>query len=200
MKNMSPEVDRYIEDAADFAKPILERIRRAFHKAHPGVTEAMKWRRPHFEYKGSIGSMAAFKAHVNWGFWKPSLMNDPHHLLEGKSVAGLKAASVSDLPSEKVLVEYVREAIRLNEEGIKATRPKRGSSPEPEVPAELAAALKKAPAANKIFTAFPPSHRREYIEWIAEAKQAATRDKRVAQAIEWIAEGKHRNWKYMKKR
>jgi uncharacterized protein YdeI (YjbR/CyaY-like superfamily) len=202
MKNTSPEVDRYIESAAPFAKPILERLRSVFHKAHPDITETIKWRFPHFEYKGIVGSMAAFKAHVGWGFWKPQLMNDPHGILEGvsPSMGGARITDVSQLPSEKILIEYVREAIRLNEEGIKAERPKRATSvAEPEIPEELSAALKKAPKAKKAFDAFPPSHRREYVMWIAEAKQAATREKRVAQAIEWMSEGKSRNWKYERK-
>ncbi|HVG23639.1 MAG TPA: YdeI/OmpD-associated family protein [Thermoanaerobaculia bacterium] len=199
----SPEVDRYIEAAAPFARPILERIRAAFHKAHPDVTESMKWSFPHFEYKGILGSMAAFKEHVSWGFWKGRLMNDPLGIIPPAgetSMGGLKIGNLKDLPKEKEMVAYVREAIRLNEEGVKPARAPRTSRGEAEVPEALAAALKKAPAAKKTFEAFPPSHRREYIEWIAEAKQDATRNKRVAQTIEWLAEGKSRNWKYERKK
>ncbi|HEX2833443.1 MAG TPA: YdeI/OmpD-associated family protein [Thermoanaerobaculia bacterium] len=201
MKNRSPEVDQYIESAAPFAKPILERLRTAFHKAHPDVFETIKWRVPHFEYKGILGGMAAFKAYVTWGFWKPDLMNDPNGILQASSRAmgGMKVTDASQLPSETILIAYVREAIRLNEEGITRERPKRAPSPEPAMPAELTAALKKTPAAKQTFDAFSPSHRREYIEWIAEAKQTATKEKRVAQTIEWLVEGKPRNWKYMKK-
>lgn len=203
MKNTSPEVDRYIENAAPFARPILERIRKAFHKAHPDVAETMKWSFPHFEYKGVLGNMAAFKQHVSWGFWKAKLMSDPHGILarmgEKTSMGGVKVTQLADLPPEKVMVEYVREAIRLNEEGVKIERAPRKAAAEPDVPEELAAALKKSPAARKTFEGFPPSHRREYVEWITEAKQEATRQKRVAQTIEWLAEGKSRNWKYAKK-
>ena len=202
MKNTSPEVDRYIASAAPFARPILERIRAAFHKAHPDVTEAMKWSFPHFEYKGILGSMAAFKEHVSWGFWKGRLMADPLGIIPPvgeTSMGGLKIRDLKELPKEKDMVAYVREAIRLNEEGVKPARLARTPRGEPEVPAELAAALKKSAAAKKTFEAFSASHRREYIEWINEAKQAATKQKRVAQTIEWLSEGKPRNWKYMKK-
>lgn len=204
MKNTSPDVDRYIEKAAPFARPILERIRKAFHKAHPDVQETMKWSVPHFEYKGVLGSMAAFKQHVGWGFWKSSLMNDPHGILtprgEHTAMGGGRVESLDDLPSEKILVEYVKEAIRLNEEGVKVQRAPRAAPRPVEVPPELAVALKKSAAAKKTFDAFPPSHQREYIEWITEAKQPATRDKRLAQTIEWLAEGKSRNWKYERKK
>jgi uncharacterized protein YdeI (YjbR/CyaY-like superfamily) len=199
MKNTSPEVDRYIAAAAPFARPILERIRSAFHKAHPDVTETMKWSFPHFEYKGLLGSMAAFKQHVSWGFWKGRLMADPLGVIPPAgetSMGGLKIGDVKELPSEKNMIAYVREAIRLNEAGVKSERPARAPKAEAEVPADLVAALKKAPAAKKAFEAFSPSHRREYIEWITEAKQDATRQKRLATTIEWLSEGKSRNWKY----
>jgi len=203
MKNTSPDVDRYIEKAAPFAQPILERIRKAFHAAHPDVTEVMKWGHPFFEYKGVLGNMAAFQQHVGWGFWKSSLIPDPHGILvpagEHTAMGGARLSSVKDLPSHTVLVSYVKEAIRLNEEGVKIARPKKAPQPEATVPDDLAAALKATPAARKAFEAFPPSHRREYIDWITEAKQPATRAKRLAQTLEWLAEGKSRNWKYERK-
>ena len=203
MKNTSPEVDRYIEKAAPFAQPILQRIRKAFHDAHPDVQETMKWSFPHFEYKGLLGSMSAFKAHVSWGFWKGQLLSDPHNIIPPAgetSMGGAKIARLEDLPSDEVMVQYVREAIRLNEDGVKVERAPRAERGEADVPDDLAAALKKTPAAKKAFAAFSPSHRREYVEWITEAKQEATRQKRLAQAIEWIAEGKSRNWKYERKK
>lgn len=203
MQNTSPDVDRYIEKAAPFAQPILERIRAAFHKAHPDVTETIKWSFPHFEYKGVLGSMAAFKEHVTLAFWKGRLMNDPLGIIPPPgetSMGGVKIRDLKELPKEKDLLAYVREAIRLNEEGVKVERAPRAERAEAEVPAELAASLKKNAAAKKTFDAFPPSHRREYIEWIAEAKQEATRQKRLAQALEWLAEGKSRNWKYERKK
>lgn len=202
MKNKSPDVDRYIENAAPFAQPILERLRRAFHSAHPDVQETMKWSFPHFEYKGILGSMAAFKQHVSWGFWKGRLMADPAGIIPPvgeTSMGGARFSTVKDLPPHEVMVAYVREAIRLNEEGVKPLRAARTKDrPEAEIPPDLAAALKKTAGAKKAFDGFSPSQRREYVEWITEAKQEATRQKRLTQAVEWIAEGKPRNWKYMK--
>lgn len=191
MKNTSPEVDRYIANAAPFAQPILEKIRKAFHKADPEIREVMKWSFPHFEHDGIVGNMAAFKAHVAYGFWKASLMNE--------SSRRTKVTDLKELPPEKELIAAIREAVRLNEEGVKVERAPRVARGEAEVPDDLAAALKKAPAARKAFEAFPPSHRREYIQWITEAKLPATREKRLAQTIEWLTEGKSRNWKYERK-
>lgn len=205
MSKRAPEVDAYIAKAAPFAQPILEKIREAFHAAGADVEEVMKWSFPHFQYKGLLGSMAAFKGHVTWGFWKAKLMSDPKGILHGMgqdstSMGSAKLTDVKDLPPKKVMVEYVREAIRLNEEGVKAERaPSKRSATPLEVPDDLAAALKKEKKAKTTFDALPPSHKREYVEWITEAKQDATRQKRLAQAVEWMAEGKARNWKYAKK-
>lgn len=203
MKNRIAEVDRYIANAAPFARPILERLRDAYHAAHPDVTETIKWGVPFFEYKGVLGNMAAFKQHVGWGFWKAELMPDPHGILaapgEHAAMGGSRITSIEQTPSEEVLVAYVREAIRLNEEGVKRDRPKKAPQAEATVPDDLAAALRATPAAQHAFESFPPSHRREYVQWITEAKQPPTRARRITQAVEWMAEGKSRNWKYERK-
>lgn len=199
-----PQVDAYIAKAAPFAQPILEKIRDAFHAASPDIEETMKWSAPFFDYKGVLGNMAAFKNHVSWGFWKAQLMKDPHKLLspsgESGTMFGGKASDVKDLPSKKVLVEYVKEAMRLNEEGVKIKRAPSTRSDTPlEIPADLAGALKKDKKAKAAFDGFSPSQKREYVEWLVDAKQEATRAKRLATAMEWIAEGKTRHWKYQKK-
>lgn len=203
MGKRSAETDRYIANAAPFARPILEKIREAFHAASPGVNETIKWRAPHFERSGILGSLGAFKQHVTWVFWKGKLMKDPERLIqpmgESGALGGIKFRNVSELPSKKTMIAYVREAIRLNEEGVAAPRPARKAAPPLEVPPALKAALARNTKARATFDSLPPSHRREYIEWIAEAKREATRDRRVATAIEWMAEGKAMNWKYAKK-
>jgi hypothetical protein len=186
------QVDQYIEKAAPFAQPILERLRDAFHAAAPDIEEKIKWQTPHFDYKGPVGYMAAFKEHVRYGFWKGQLIDAP-------GMAGEHLTNVKELPSKKELVATIRQAIRLNEEGVKIEKsPSRRSAKPVEVPDDLTAALKKNKKAAATFEAFSPSHRREYIEWITEAKQDATRKKRLEQTVDWLADGKARNWKYMK--
>lgn len=106
--------------------------------------------------------------------------------------------SRKDLPNEKTLIGYVKKATALNEAGIKApgrTKPKKRKPIE--VPDYFATALKKNARARKTFEGFPPSHRREYLEWVTEAKREETRNQRLTTSIEWLAEGKARNWKYM---
>jgi hypothetical protein len=195
MKN--PAVDVYIAKSADFARPILMRLRALMHKACPTVEETIKWGMPHFEYKGVIAGMAAFKQHAAFGFWKRRLMKDPAGFFsKGESgMGGRKIRSLDELPSDTVLLGYIREAVALNEQGAKVPRSTR-KRPPVRVPAYLAAALKRNAKARRTFGNFSASQRREYVEWLTDAKQEATRERRLASAIEWMAEGKARNWKY----
>jgi uncharacterized protein YdeI (YjbR/CyaY-like superfamily) len=206
MPTIDPRINAYIAKAPAYAKPILEHLRQLIHKACPGVEETVKWGMPFFDYKGSpLCVTAAFKQYCKFGFWKASLLTDPQRLLKTYETAGMghigNIVSLADLPSDKVLLAYLKEAMQLNEAGIKLPARAKTAAPKKElaIPAPFAAALKKNKKAQTAFDAFPPSHRRDYIQWIAEAKTEETRDKRVKQAIEWIAEGKSRNWKYMKK-
>ncbi len=203
MAERSPRVDAYIAKSAAFARPILEKIRGLFHKACPDVQETIKWGFPHFEHRGVLGSMAAFKQHASFGFWKGTLMSDPQGLFRGvgkTTMNALKLEALADLPADKVLLAYIKEAVKLNEDGMKPPpRTKKAVKKSPaKVPDDLRAALRKHPQALATFEVLSPSHQREYVEWITEAKQAATREKRMATAIEWLSEGKPRHWKYMK--
>lgn len=203
MKNTLPEVDRYIEQAADFAKPILKRLRKLFHQASPQIREEMKWSFPHFVHQGIVGSMAAFKQHVSWGFWNAKQMSDPHGLLKESETLtsfGFKPKSLSDLPPDEIILEYIRAAVTLNEQSIKRPAAKRKPVAKIEVPKDLRAALKQNPKARATFEAFSPSHQREYIEWITEAKKLETRERRLATTLEWLTNGKSRNWKYEPKK
>ena len=197
-------IDDYIKKSAPFAKPILEHLRSLVHQGCPQVEETMKWGFPHFEYKGIICSMASFKNHASFGFWKGSLMKDSKQLLTIMGDTDMarfdKIVSLKDLPADKILLEYIREAARLNEEGIKLpAKEKRTKRPEIPMPEEFTAALKRNKKALTTFEQLSASHKREYLEWITEAKTEATREKRLDTTIEWLSEGKNMNWKYQAK-
>jgi len=200
MPTIDPRVDAYIAKAADFAKPILIHIREAVHKADPDIEETLKWGMPSFMHKGIVCGMAAFKAHCTFGFWKHSLMVDKSNPNANKDEEAMgnfgRITSVKDLPPKKELMALVKKAVKLNEDGVKIKIQKKPKAPL-VVPKELTAALKKNKKAQATFDAFPYSHKKEYAEWIAEAKTEATRDKRLATTIEWLSQGKPRNWKYM---
>ena len=194
MAKKDPRIDAFIAKSADFAKPILKKIRAVVHKGCPEVVETIKWGMPHFEHHGVLCGMAAFQSHCAFGFWNRALK------LPNKGGAMGQFGhirSLSDLPSDAVLLGYVREAARLNESGQKIGPIRKAKKPLP-VPRELSAALKKKPKAKAHFEAFSPSQKREYSEWILEAKTDATRNQRLATSLEWIGEGKTRMWKYRK--
>ena len=203
MGKKDKRIDAYIKNAQPFAQPILKHFRELVHNCCPEVEETIKWSFPHFDYKGMMCSMAAFKQHCAIGFWKASLMKDRSLIENAKSEVAMghlgRITSLKDLPSDKVLTGYIKEAMLLNDKDIKLpSRPK--SAPKPvEIPPELTAALRRNKQALATFESFSPSHKKEYIQWITEAKTEATREKRLDQAIGLMAEGKSRNWKYERK-
>jgi uncharacterized protein YdeI (YjbR/CyaY-like superfamily) len=190
-----PRIDDYIARQADFARPILEHIRAVMHAACLDTEEAIKWSMPAFMYRGKqLAGMAAFKAHATFGFWQRS----------GEQVAESKPGamgdfgrltSIADLPDEAALTALIHQNMKLIEAGAKTVRNKT-PKPELEMPQDLADALAATPSAQAVYERFPPGCRREYLEWVVEAKRPETRAKRIAQAVEWMAEGKKRNWKY----
>jgi uncharacterized protein YdeI (YjbR/CyaY-like superfamily) len=201
MKN--PAVDAYIAKSPEFARPILTRLRAAMHKGCPEIEETMKWSVPHFEKDGIVASMAAFKQHVAYGFWSKKLVEErlgkdaaklfPKDAERG--MGGRKVRSLDELPPDSLILRAVKIAVSLNEEGIRPTR-ELTKKPPVKPPPYLVAALKKNSKARQTFERFTPSQQREYVDWLVEAKQEATREKRLATAIEWLAEGKQRHWKY----
>lgn len=199
----SKRIDTYISNANDFAKPVLTHLRSMVHKACPKVEETIKWGFPHFEYKGMLCYMAAFKQHCTFGFWKGALMKDEQMVMTdlGESAMGHfgKIKNISDLPANKILLAYLKEAVRLNEEGVKLPPKKINKLKVVQVPPDLKKALAKIKTAAETFNSFSNSNKKDYVDWLEDAKTEATRAKRLALAVEWMTEGKVRNWKYIKK-
>ena len=204
--DFNPKVDLYIAQAKPFAHPILNHLRSLVHQACPGVQETMKWSRPFFEYKGVIlGNMSAFNAHCSFGFWGQEIgavLREAKVLQEDGMGSLGKIATLEDLPAKKQLLQWLKQAKGFIDNGQYtspiAARNKVVKAPKPQLPTppEFAEALKSNPKAAQTFQNFAPSCQREYLEWFADAKQQATKEKRIAQAIEWLNEGKQRNWKY----
>ena len=192
----------YIANAQPFAKPILKKIRSIVHEACPECDEKIKWLFPHFIYKGNLCSMAAFKEHCSFTFWKGEIMTDPENIMEqvGKTAMGQfgKITSLKDLPSKATFIKYIHEAMRLNDEGISVPK-KPSKASNFTIHPNFKKALKKNKASNTFFESLSPSNKKDYAEWIMDAKTETTRDKRINTAIEWLGEEKPRNWKYMKK-
>ena len=200
MKNTDKRVDEYIKNAKPFARPILTHIRKLMHKGCPDLTETIKWGMPAFDYHGPMASMAAFKEHAVFGFMKEDLIPGMKQYIKEKEAMGSwgRITSLQGIPPDDEIIEFVRVAARLNEQGIKS--PKR--KPKPVVvnmPSDFMKAIRANKKALATYENFSPSNKRDYAEWINDAKTEETRTKRMATAIEWMSEGKPRMWKYMKK-
>jgi uncharacterized protein YdeI (YjbR/CyaY-like superfamily) len=193
-----PRIDAYIAKSAAFAQPILRHLRALVHRACPEATETIKWGMPFFEHHGLLCCIAGFKAHCALGFHHQEmdqlLTADGAH---GEGAMGNlgRITALSDLPADATLVRYLQHAVKLNASGT-PRRPARKAKPALPEPAELSAALEKNKVAAAKWAKFPPGHRREYIEWITDAKRPETRAKRLATTLEWLTAGKPRSWKY----
>jgi uncharacterized protein YdeI (YjbR/CyaY-like superfamily) len=205
MGKTDKRIDDYIEKAESFAKPILRHLRALVHEANPDVQETIKWGFASFDYKGTYCSMASFKQHVVFGFWKSDLLNDPDGYLQKRSNQGGEAmgnlgriTKMEDLPPDGVLKDFIIQAKKLNDDGIKM--PARPKPPKTEliIPDYFTAALQTNANAMEVFENFSYSAKKEYVVWITEAKTEKTRLERLNTAVEWISEGKIRNWKYLK--
>ncbi len=189
-----PRINAYIAEAAPFARPILTHFRAVVHQALPEIEEGIKWSMPAFMIGGkNVAGMAAFKAHC------AAMIHGEGRLGDKPGMGGYgKVAALSDLPSDLELIASIQAAAQRVAKSGTATKPKTPKAPKAEIPMpeDFAAELARYQGASEKFAAWAPSHRREYLEWIVEAKRPETRAKRIAQAAEWIADGKKRNWKY----
>ena len=187
-------IDAFIAKAQPFAQPVLTHLREVLHRACPGIEETIKWGRPAFLNEGRILAVfGAFKAHASLTLWKMGEATGREE--EGMGQFG-KLTGLADLPDDAELIRIIQATASAR--GEARPQPKKAPRPDLPVPDELAAALAASPKAQAVWDGFAPSHRREYSEWVSEAKRAETRAQRVAQSVEWIAEGKQRNWKYQK--
>lgn len=195
MARHDPRVTAYIAGAAPFARPILRHLRAVVHEACPAATEDLKWGMPAFLHHGILCGMAAFKAHATFGFWRHKEVLGGRAAEDAMGSYG-RLTAVEDLPSRAALLAQVRKAAALNEAGPRRVSKPRSKKPAPVAPADLRAALARHARARAAWAGFAPSHKREYVEWITEAKRPETRARRLATTLEWLAEGKQRNWKY----
>lgn len=196
-----PRIDAYIDRARPFARPVLQHLRELVHATVPAAEETLKWGMPHFTYKAkNVAGMAAFKAHCAFIVHGDGRQDAGRKDGEGMGGYG-KIAGMADLPDDAALAAALRNAMAAIDTRGTGQRGARQAAPKPElpVPQDFAAALRESLTAKATFAGLAPSHRREYLEWITEAKRDETRAKRIATALEWLGEGKRRNWKYEKR-
>ena len=196
MGSQDARIDAYIARQADFARPILEELRRRVHAACPSAVETIKWSAPAFTYNDKLlGVMAGFKQHAAFNLWHgKQVVGEDANAKEGMGQYG-RITSLKELPGKRETTAHVRAAMALIDAGATSASGRK-AKPPPELPEDLAKAMLVNKAARASWDAFTPGKQREYADWINGAKAADTRARRVTQAVEWIAEGKSKNWKY----
>lgn len=201
MPSTDARTDQYIATVAPWQQSILQKFRALIHEACPEVVESIKWSRPAFEYKGVLCGISAFKHYCSLGFWKESILKVSPSADQSVLEALGKVHEGTEPPSNAAILALLREAVRLNDEGVKVLTGKERAAKNPlAMPADFEKALRANGAARSVFENFSPSAQREYVMWLEDAKTEATRTKRLATAVEWIAEGKQRHWKYQTKK
>jgi uncharacterized protein YdeI (YjbR/CyaY-like superfamily) len=196
-----PRLDAAIHKAQPYAQQIFVRVRDLMHVASPDIEEDIRWGTPTFMYKGSIlAGFAAFKAYCALAFWKHKLLAPRLPAADANALEQCgRMTSIADLPDDRTVTRLIKAAVKLQDDGIKeAPRPKPPKDRTIAVPPYLKTALSKNKKAQTAFKDFSYSHKKEYVEWLADAKTKDTRSRRLATAVGWIAEGKPRNWKYMR--
>ncbi len=198
-------IDAYITKAQPFAQPILKHLRKLVHQACPEVEETIKWSFASFDYKGPFCSMASFKQHAVFGFWKSKLLKDPKGYLGerfnqgGDAMGNLgRITNLDDLPPDNIIIDFIKQAKKLNDDGVKLPAKPKKKKKELVIPDYFLGALKKNKKAFATFEEFSYSNKKEYVEWVTEAKTEETRIRRLETAVEWMAQGKVRNWKYVR--
>ena len=203
---LDPKVDAYIAKLEPFALPIMKHLRQLVHEACPKIVETIKWSRPFFQHGGVIiCNMAAFKQHCSFGFWGEemgALLRDAKVVRAGGMGSLGRITGLKDLPADKLMLEWIKQAAAFVESSqhtspvAARSRVVKADKPVLVAPEEFTAALQKNKQAAGAFATLSPSCKREYLEWIFEAKRSETRARRIATAVEWIADGRQRNWKY----
>jgi uncharacterized protein YdeI (YjbR/CyaY-like superfamily) len=205
MEQYDHRIDAYIGKKPAFAQPILKHLRELIHSVSPDITETIKWGHPFFEYRGTLANMACFKEHMSFGLWSSSGIVDSHgvmHRAGEKESAGNfgRITKLTDLPNDEILKDFIQQGMVLNEKGEKSPARKAVATKPPKAeiitPDYFIGALEENPKAKATFEAFSASNKREYLEWIIDAKTEPTRQKRIETMLEWLTEGKSRNWKY----
>lgn len=207
MGKKDKRIDAIIEKAQPFAKPVLKHLRKLVHEGCPEAEETVKWGMPFFEYKGPLCNMASFKQHAVFGFWKYKLIKETKGYLGeiatkgGESMGNFgRITSLKDLPPDKIILDFIKQAKKLNDEGIKLPAKEKKPAKVIKEPLELEAALKRNKTAFKNFQALSQSHKNEYISYITEAKKEETRERRVEKTIEMLSKSENLNAKYEKKK
>ncbi|GAA4466937.1 YdeI family protein [Nemorincola caseinilytica] len=159
-----------------------------------GLEEELKWGCPCYtRQKGNVVLIHAFKEYCALLFFKGALMPDPDGILiqQTKNVQAARQMRFTNVKEIKKLApaikEYIREAIKVEQAGLKVALKK---TAEFDMPEELQRELDKDADLKAAFHALTPGRQRAYMLHISSGKQVKTREARVQKYIPHILDGK----------
>lgn len=191
----SRQISEYIEDMPEWSREMCTKLRAIIHKADPQMQEDWKWG-PNFNHNGMVCGIGSFKKHVSLVFFQGAQLKDSKKLLiHGGSNAHNRMVhfyNIKDI-KEKVLIEYIKEAVQINVNG-KAVGISKPATVELETPHDLQLVIDRN-GLSEYFDMLPYTHRKEYILWITEAKKEETRQRRLLKAVEMMQNRQHSSMK-----
>jgi uncharacterized protein YdeI (YjbR/CyaY-like superfamily) len=157
------------------------------------MKEECKWGKPTYTVDGkNIVILQGFKEYFGLGFFQGALLKDPRKVLvqPGQQHAGrvMKFTSAKEITAKAATIKaYVREAIALEEAGVRMTPRKTSEFPVPE---ELKQRFRSDARFKRAFQALTPGRQRSYLYHFGAAKQSATRAARIEKAMAAIFDGR----------
>jgi hypothetical protein len=196
---MQPQerINLYIAELPDWQRKHLVRVRQLIHSTEERIEEAWRGNAPHFDHQGSLIGMHAFKSCVSIWFHKGASLKDGHGLFkltEKDAEREVRKYKIHEGESinEKAFLDLLKQALKVNaaQAGGAETKP---TSRALVVPSDMEQVLRKDEQAWAQWEGLAASHKREYVEWITDAKQDETRKRRLAKALEMIRDGQAKN-------
>ncbi|MBK8367528.1 MAG: DUF1801 domain-containing protein [Bacteroidetes bacterium] len=162
-------IDKGISELEPFAQVICKRLRKIILSADPELIEDWKWG-PNYYLNGMVCGYWGFKKHVSFVFFQGSLLKDKKKiLLENPGNVHNRHIKFTDVKQidDKVILEYLFEAIDNNRKGLKIIETKDKTIITPD---DVVKAFKKAKVLA-YFDSLAFSHRKEYVQWIESTKK-----------------------------
>ncbi len=188
---MASRLDRYFQRTREW--PEEKRKLRAILLDFP-LTEELKWRQPCYTFQGAnVVILSGLKHTVDLGFFKGSLLDNPHGLLippgpHSQASRQLRFTSVEEIEEKEPIIRAtIQDAIEVERAGLRVDFRQKH---ELELVAELLAKMESDAEFKVAFEALTPGRQRGYNLFFGAAKQSKTRAARIEKHAARIVEGK----------
>lgn len=196
---MNPKVDEYILKKEKWQQE-LHILRSIFLDLPLG--ETIKWGAPVYVFQGkNIVGLAAFKKYFGLWFFQGALLKDKQKVFvnaqEGKTKAMMqwRFYALEEIKTD-LIKDYVLEAIENVKQGKEIKPVRRNKKSKLIIPPELLNTLDENRELKEKFETFTESKKREFAEYIIDAKRSTTKASRLQKIIPMILRGEGLNDKY----